>query len=50
MKIPTVFVIFVTRLGGYSHLGMVLMLVLVLVLVLAGFFRRDSNSLRLRLS
>jgi hypothetical protein len=37
-----VFVIFSSRLGGYSQLGKVLMsaLVLVLVLDLTGFFRR----------
>jgi hypothetical protein len=42
MKIRNVFVIFGSRLGGYSQLGKVLMLALVLVLVLdpTGFFRR----------
>jgi hypothetical protein len=37
MKIPNVSVIFGSRLGGYSQLGMVLMLALVLVLDLTGF-------------
>jgi hypothetical protein len=46
MKIPNVFVIFGTRLGGYSQLGKVLMLALVLVLtgILGEFYFAQAKA------